>query len=56
MERHLLAIRDDPDLRRSLVASGLRTIRARHTCAHRARELLAILHRLRASAPMEASA
>jgi spore maturation protein CgeB len=56
MERHLAALRDDPDLRRSLARSGLETIRARHTCAHRARELIDILHGLRASAPMEASA
>ena len=56
MDRHLAALRDDPALRRSLAASGLETIRARHTCAHRADELLAILHRLRALAPMEASA
>jgi spore maturation protein CgeB len=56
MERHLAALRDDPDLRRSLARSGLETIRARHTCAHRARELIDILHDLRASAPMEASA
>jgi len=56
MERHLAALRDDLDLRRSLAASGLQTIRARHTCAHRARELIDILHGLRASAPMEASA
>jgi spore maturation protein CgeB len=56
MERHLAALRDDLDLRRSLAASGLQTIRARHTCAHRAQELLAILHDLRAPAPMEASA
>jgi len=42
VERHLAAIRDDADLRAHLVASGLETIRARHTCAHRADELLAI--------------
>ena len=43
MERHLAALRDDPDLRAALAASGLETIRARHTCAHRVRELLAIV-------------
>ncbi|SFP83514.1 CgeB family protein [Sphingomonas rubra] len=37
------AIADDAELRASLVASGLETIRARHTCAHRADELLAIV-------------
>lgn len=43
MTRCLDGIRSDPDLRASLVRSGLATIRARHTCAHRAAELLAIL-------------
>jgi len=42
MERHLRAIAADPALRASLVVHGLETIRARHTCAHRADELLAI--------------
>lgn len=42
MERHLAALRDDPGLRRSLAAHGLATIRSRHTCGHRATELLAI--------------
>lgn len=43
------ALRDlaaDADLRRSLVAHGLETIRARHTCAHRVDELLAVVRRL----------
>ncbi|MFC3070395.1 CgeB family protein [Phenylobacterium soli] len=39
----------DADLRASLVRSGLETIRARHTCAHRAEELLAIAARLGAA-------
>ena len=45
------AMRDlahDPDLRANLAAHGLETIRARHTCAHRAAELLAIVRDLRA--------
>ncbi|MGE5501276.1 MAG: glycosyltransferase [Ignavibacteriales bacterium] len=50
MERHLTAIQNDPALRRSLVASGLETIRARHTCAHRVTELLNILASLQAPA------
>jgi spore maturation protein CgeB len=43
MRRHLMAIRADSGLRHSLVTSGLETIRARHTCAHRVDELLTIL-------------
>ncbi|MDT9600388.1 CgeB family protein [Sphingosinicella rhizophila] len=46
MERHMRAIAEDAELRRSLAASGLETVRARHTCGHRARELLAIVNHL----------
>ena len=49
MTRHLAALRDDPALRRSLVESGLETIRARHTCAHRVDELMDVLSRLDAA-------
>ena len=49
MTAHLRALAADPDLRAALVASGLETIRARHTCAHRADELLAIVGTLTAS-------
>lgn len=48
--RHLTDLRDDPALRAALAASGLETIRARHTCAHRVDELLAIVATLRAPA------
>ena len=54
MGRHLAALRDDPALRRSLVASGLETIAARHSCGHRVDELLAIVAGLRL--PMETTA
>ena len=43
MTEHLARLRADPDLGRSIAASGLETIRARHTCAHRVDELFAIL-------------
>ena len=46
MVRHLSALRDDPELRASLVRSGLETIRARHSCAHRVDELLGVLAQL----------
>lgn len=42
MTAHLRALDSDVDLRAALVRNGLETIRARHTCAHRASELLAI--------------
>ncbi|HEY4250601.1 MAG TPA: glycosyltransferase, partial [Roseomonas sp.] len=50
MVRHLRALRWDGALRRALAASGLEVIRARHSCAHRADELLAIAARLRQEA------
>jgi spore maturation protein CgeB len=53
MERHLRAVRDDADLRASLVQHGLETILACHTCSHRADELLAILGRVAESRPLE---
>jgi spore maturation protein CgeB len=46
MTCHLRALRDDPGLRRDLTRSGLQTVRARHTCAHRAAELLSIVDQL----------
>jgi spore maturation protein CgeB len=43
MRRALRAVLDEPGLAASLVENGLATVRARHTCAHRVDELLAIL-------------
>jgi spore maturation protein CgeB len=58
MTRHLRALRDDAALRDALAARGLAAIRARHSCTHRAEELLAHLARLcgTVSAPMETPA
>jgi spore maturation protein CgeB len=55
MARHLRRLRDDPDLRAALAASGLERIRARHTCERRVSELLAIARRLGAPALEAAS-
>jgi spore maturation protein CgeB len=46
MQAQLRTVLADRDLRRELVRNGLRTIEARHTCAHRVRELLDICHSL----------
>lgn len=46
MTRALTDLKNDPQLRASLVRSGLETIRARHTCAHRVDELMCIAERL----------
>jgi spore maturation protein CgeB len=54
MARTLRWLRDDAELRESLVAKGLETIRKRHSCAHRAEELMRIYAGLRA--PEEAVA
>jgi spore maturation protein CgeB len=43
MTRDLMALKHDPALRATLAACGLETILARHTCAHRVDELLAIV-------------
>ena len=51
MTRHMRALRHDPALRDHLVAHGLATIRARHTCAHRAAELLALVATMRQPEP-----
>jgi spore maturation protein CgeB len=48
MKRALIDLKNDASLRAELVRSGLETIRARHTCAHRAKELLNIVEHLRA--------
>jgi spore maturation protein CgeB len=56
MRDHLREILHDPELAAQLRASGLETIRARHTCAHRVDELLAICDSLGVSAGDEALA
>ena len=53
MRRHLRALANDPALGAALAASGLQRIAARHTCAHRADELLAIAAGLAARAEPE---
>ncbi|HEX8447188.1 MAG TPA: glycosyltransferase [Sphingomonas sp.] len=50
MTRHLRDLAADPELRAAIIASGLETIRARHSCHHRVDELLAILATLAAPA------
>ena len=42
-ERQIRMLREDAAARREVAASGLERIRARHSCAHRVDELLAIL-------------
>ncbi|KQW54333.1 glycosyltransferase family protein [Variovorax sp. Root411] len=46
MRGHLRDVLEDRELARSLAQQGLATVRARHTCAHRVDELLAILAEL----------
>jgi spore maturation protein CgeB len=43
MKKQMRDLREDAGLRTSLAASGLETIQARHTCAHRVDELLKII-------------
>ena len=56
MTHHLRAIREDAELRAGLAAHGLAAIRDRHSCAHRAAELLDIVAGLAAPQLMEATA
>lgn len=46
LEEHLTLLLMDEDARRELASHGLRTLQARHTCAHRVEELLAICREL----------
>jgi spore maturation protein CgeB len=46
MRRHLAALRADPEMAASLAEHGRATVLARHSCAHRVDELLAICRRL----------
>jgi spore maturation protein CgeB len=48
MTRALADLRDDEELRSTLVRNGRETILARHTCAHRVDELMPIVERMRA--------
>ncbi len=50
MTAALSLLRRDSDLREELIANGLAAIEARHSCAHRAEELLAIIARLQGRA------
>ncbi|MEA2841857.1 MAG: hypothetical protein QOF41_3187 [Methylobacteriaceae bacterium] len=56
MTKHLRALAHDPALRNELASSGLETIRARHTCAHRVKELLATVANLTGARELEAVA
>jgi spore maturation protein CgeB len=56
MKSALQAVLRDGELRASLVARGLATIHARHTCAHRVDELLAVCRKLRARERAKAAA
>jgi spore maturation protein CgeB len=55
MTRNMQAVTQDGDLRAALASHGLATIEARHSCAHRASELLGILRKIRRPALAEAS-
>ena len=50
MRSHLQSLRADPDYAQALGARGMRAVLARHTCAHRVRELLSICQELGAGA------
>ena len=53
MAAHMRAVAEDPDRRAAMVKNGLAAIRARHSCAHRAAELLQIMAHLTEGAALE---
>lgn len=55
MTRLMRDLLHDAGLRAALAGHGLASIRARHTCAHRVRELLAIVNRIRGGETQEAA-
>jgi spore maturation protein CgeB len=55
MKRQLRRVLEDRALASELSSRGLRTIRSRHTCAHRVDQLFQILAELRESGPGEAN-
>jgi spore maturation protein CgeB len=56
MAEQMKRLKNEPELRRSLAEKGLETIRASHTCGHRADELLGIVARLTAAEPLRSVA
>lgn len=56
MAHHLRTLANEPELRATLVDNGLRAICARHSCAHRAVELLGIVAALTAPSAMKVPA
>jgi spore maturation protein CgeB len=54
--RHLVALKHDPGLREALARNGVSTVRARHTCAHRIHELLAIVDHIESRPQLEPAA
>ncbi len=52
VERHARMLVNDPDHAAALASRGLATVLARHTCAHRAQELLTIVNQLSDPSPL----
>lgn len=55
MKSHMRAVMHDTDLRETLIVNGYAAIAARHTCAHRARQLLDICASVAAAPAREAA-
>ncbi|MBB4392432.1 MULTISPECIES: glycosyltransferase [unclassified Bradyrhizobium] len=49
MKRALRSVLDDREMSAAMLVAGLRTIRERHTCRHRAQQLVGIVEAIRAS-------
>jgi spore maturation protein CgeB len=46
MQRHLRQLQQEPEFAEAIALRGLKTLRSRHTCAHRVQELLSICAQL----------
>jgi spore maturation protein CgeB len=55
MRRHMRAVAHDPALAEALAANGLATVRARHSCAHRAAELVEIVRGISSDLTLESA-
>lgn len=55
MTKHLRALRSGPSIGRALAAHGLNTVLTRHTCAHRANEICAIVKGMQQPCELEAA-
>jgi spore maturation protein CgeB len=55
IERHMLDLRNDPEMGRIIASNGYQKVAGRHTCQHRVQELLTICQQMGAGEPQDAA-